>query len=1200
MSETRQRMSSTEIDQIVAQRVTDAIEAIVIYDTKIRMAHDPMNQVVRQETTVEKSTNNKRKFENQPKDSRVPQQPPFKKPNVARAYTTGANEKKGYTGNLPYCNKCKLHHVRPCTNFPEVFLEDLPGFLPTRQVKFQIDLVPGDAPVTRAPYRLAPSKMQELELNKLTVKNRYPLPRIDDLFDQLQGSSVYSKIELRSGYHQLRVCDEDIPKMAFRTRYGHYEFQVMPFGLTNAPADILSKFWSYLRRNNCLAGYYRRFIEGFSKIAKPMTKLTQKSVKFNWGEKEEVAFQTLKQKLCSALILALPERSENFVVYCDASHKGLGAMLMQKERVIAYASRQLKINKKTYTTHDLELGADITYTARRKANVVADALSRKERIKSLRVRALVMTISLNLPVQILNAQIEARKEENYGTKDLCGMIKKLEPRADGTLCLNNKSCIPNFGNLRELIMHESHKSKHSIHPGSNKMYQDLKKLYWWPNMKAEIATYVSQCLTCAKVKAEYQKPSGLLVQLVNPEVVSRHGVPISIISNQDGRFASQSWQSLQRALGWDRHLPLVEFSYNNSYYTSIKAAPFEALYCCKCRSPLGWAEVRDAQLTGPEFVHETTEKIFQIKKRIQAAHDRQKSFANRNFQLQKVWILVDLPSRKKAIGTKWVFKNKRDERSIVVKNKARLVAQGFRQEEGIDYDEVFAPVARIEAIRLFLAFASYMGFTVYQMDVKSAFLYGTIEEEVYVHQPPGFVDPAHPNKVYKVIKALYGLHQAPRAWYETLSSFLIENGFRRGTIDKTLFIKKKKSDIITATTPIESNKPLVKDEDGEDIDVHVYRSMIGSLMYLTASRPDIMFVVCACARFQVTPKASHLNAVLGNIFVSHIVDLDLFKLAIVLQRLYRSKTKDLQVVSEPIEGLRVRRITRTTNKHSSTILYKMSQPANDEFSQHLSDDEASNHEDALDTGAAPKQQQQQNGNSKKRISIRKDGVIRILPPVTVAEIQAVEKERKAKNILLIVIPKEHIRRFHGMDYAKEIWEAIRTRFGGNANSKKMQKAVFKQQFEAFTISSSEGLEKGYDRFQQLLSHLEAHGAEVSTEDANHKFLRSLPSAWSNLAMTMRTKPDVDTLSIDDLYNNLRVFEQEIQGASKTSSSAQNVAFVSQSKSSTNKVKSGFTSTYSTCTPSTLERINQKESQRPNKTKHGMERTKSKVIQVKKI
>ncbi|GJT24656.1 putative ribonuclease H-like domain-containing protein [Tanacetum coccineum] len=201
------------------------------------------------------------------------------------------------------------------------------------------------------------------------------------------------------------------------------------------------------------------------------------------------------------------------------------------------------------------------------------------------------------------------------------------------------------------------------------------------------------------------------------------------------------------------------------------------------------------------------------------------------FKLQKVWVLVDLPYGKKVIGTKWVFRNKRDERSIVVKNKARLVAQGFRQEEGIDYDEVFAPVARIEAIRLFLAFASYMGFTVYQMDVKSAFLYDTIKEEVYVHQPPGFIDPAHPNKVYKVIKALYGLHQAPRA-YSNYTEF-------EDCIYKRFQI-----------TPWVSSHPFWD-----------CRSMIGSLMYLTASRPDIMFAVCACARFQVTPKASHLNAV---------------------------------------------------------------------------------------------------------------------------------------------------------------------------------------------------------------------------------------------------------------------------------------------------------------------------------------------------
>nr|GEW85186.1 retrovirus-related Pol polyprotein from transposon TNT 1-94 [Tanacetum cinerariifolium] len=265
--------------------------------------------------------------------------------------------------------------------------------------------------------------------------------------------------------------------------------------------------------------------------------------------------------------------------------------------------------------------------------------------------------------------------------------------------------------------------------------------------------------------------------------------------------------------------------------------------------------------------------------------------------------------------------NKKDERGIVVRNKARLVAQGYTQEEGIDYDEVFAPVARIEAIRLFSTYASFIGFIVYQMDVKSAFLYGIIEDDVYVCQPPGFEDPYFPNKVYRVEKSLYGLHQAPRAWYETLSTYLLENRFRRGTIDKNLFIKKDKDDILlvqvyvddiifestkkslcdefeqmmhksfqmsstgeltfflglqvkqkddgifinqdnyTTSTPIEPNKALIKDAESEDVDVHLYRSMIGSLMYLTASMPDIMFDVCACARFQVTPKTSHLHAV---------------------------------------------------------------------------------------------------------------------------------------------------------------------------------------------------------------------------------------------------------------------------------------------------------------------------------------------------
>ncbi|GJW57230.1 putative reverse transcriptase domain-containing protein [Tanacetum coccineum] len=270
----------------------------------------------------------------------------------------------------------QLEDVPIVRGFHEVFPEDLPGLPPVRPVEFQIDLIPGATPVARAPYQLAPSEMKELmcmdywELNKLTVKNCYPLSRIDDLFDQLQGSSIYSKIDLRSGYHQLRVREQDIPKMAFRTRYGHYEFQVMPFGLTNAPAvekeheehlkailELLKKEKLYAKFSKCLAGYYRRFIEDFSKISKPMSKLMQKGINFDWGEKEENAFQLIKQKLCSAPILDLPKGSKDFMVYCDASHKGLGAVLMHREKVIAYASRQLKVHKKNYTTHDLALGS---------------------------------------------------------------------------------------------------------------------------------------------------------------------------------------------------------------------------------------------------------------------------------------------------------------------------------------------------------------------------------------------------------------------------------------------------------------------------------------------------------------------------------------------------------------------------------------------------------------------------------------------------------------------------------------------------------------------------------------------------------------------------------------------------------------------------------------------------------------------------
>ncbi|GJW31327.1 putative reverse transcriptase domain-containing protein [Tanacetum coccineum] len=481
----------------------------------------------------------------------------------------------------------KLGDISVVRDFEDVFPKDLSGLPPQRQVEFRTDLVPGATPIAKSPYRLAPSEMQELsrklqelqdkgfirpshspwgtpvlfvkkkggslcmcidyrELNKLMVKNRYPLPRIDDLFDQLQGSRYFSKIDLRSGYHQLRVHEDDIPKTAFRTRYRHFEFTVMPFGLTNAPAvfmdlmnrvckpyldkfvivfiddiliysktkedhevhlglvlELLRKEKLYAKFSKCefwlQEVHFLGHVVNQDGIHVDPSKIEAKNQKYVWGMEQEEAFQTLKNNLCDAPILTLPDGVEDFVVYCDASNQGLGCVLMQRGKVIAYASRQLKIHEKNYTTHDLELGAvvfalktwrhylrwielfsdyecEIRYHPG-KGNVVADALSRKERLKPRRVRAIAMTIQTGIREKIQAAQSEALKQENVLAESLHGLDQQIKKKEDESLYFMDRIWVPLVGGVRTVIMDEAHKSKYSVHPGADKMYHALRDMY---------------------------------------------------------------------------------------------------------------------------------------------------------------------------------------------------------------------------------------------------------------------------------------------------------------------------------------------------------------------------------------------------------------------------------------------------------------------------------------------------------------------------------------------------------------------------------------------------------------------------------------------------------------------------------------------------------------------------------------------------
>ncbi|KAL0539365.1 hypothetical protein IC582_023576 [Cucumis melo] len=544
--------------------------------------------------------------------------------------------------NYSFRSEVSLSSEPVVREYPDVFPDELPGLLPLKEIDFAIELESGTAPISRVPYRMAPVELKELkvqlqelldkgfirpsvspwgapvlfvkkkngsmrlcidyrELNKVTVKNRYPLPRIDDLFDQLQGATVFSKIDLRSGYHQLRIRDSDIPKTAFRLRYGHYEFIVMSFGLTNAPTvfmDLMNRVFKdfldsfvivfiddiliyskteaeheehlrqvletlranrlYAKFSKCefwlkkvsflghvvssegvsvdpakiegvtnwprpstvseicsflgLVGYYRRFVEDFSRIASPLTQLTRKGTPFVWSPACESSFQELKQKLVTSPVLTVPDGSGSFVIYSDASKKGLGCVLMQQGRVLNMRQRRWLELVKDYD-------CEILYHPG-KANVVADALSRKvahsaalitkqapllkdferaeiavsvgEVTSQLAQLSLQPTLRQRIIVAQLNDPYLVEKRRLVET----GQGEDFSISSDDGLTFEGRLCVPEDSAVKTELLTEAHSSPFTMHPGSTKMYQDLRSVYWWRNMKREVADFVNRCLVC--------------------------------------------------------------------------------------------------------------------------------------------------------------------------------------------------------------------------------------------------------------------------------------------------------------------------------------------------------------------------------------------------------------------------------------------------------------------------------------------------------------------------------------------------------------------------------------------------------------------------------------------------------------------------------------------------------------------------------